>query len=67
MCEKYGDFVKNQGIMEVHEPRDIVDPRDSNAKFFINVKMDEVVKVIKTYISRNIYFHTSGIDYPYAI
>ena len=45
----------------------IVDLMDVDAKFSIDVKKDEVVGVIMTYISREIHFHTSVINYPHAV
>ena len=43
------------------------DLTDSYANFSINVKKDEVAGVIMTYILREIFFHTSGIDYPRVV
>ena len=40
---------------------------DVDAKFSIDVKKDEVVGIITTYILREICFHTSGIDNPHII
>ena len=45
----------------------ILDPTDSQETFVIDGKKDEVVGVITTYISREIRFHSSRIDYPYEI
>jgi len=42
----------------------ILDPKDEHDKFIINEKNGESVRVIITYISREIFFHTSGINYP---
>ena len=39
-------------------------PTDDQAKFIIDGKKDKVVRVIMTYISREILFHLSGIDFP---
>ena len=39
-------------------------PTDVAAKFFIDRKKDEAIGVIMTYILREIFFHTCGIDYP---
>ena len=40
---------------------------DIVAKFAVNEKKDEDVGVNTTYISHEIWFHTSGIDFPHAI
>ena len=40
---------------------------DVDAKISISVKKDEVLGVIMNYISREICFHTSGIDCPHAV
>ena len=37
------------------------------AKFLIDEKKNEVVGIIMTYISRDINFHTSRIDYPHVV
>jgi hypothetical protein len=39
-------------------------PTDDQVKFVVDGKKDEVVWVIMIYISREIRFHLSGIDYP---
>ena len=40
---------------------------DALAKFDINKKKDDVVGVITTYISRDIWFHTNVIDCPHEV
>jgi len=40
--------------------------KDDQHKFFIDEK-DEVVGVIMTYISRDIHFHTSMVNYPNVV
>lgn len=40
---------------------------DAGAKFVVDRKKDEVVGVIMTYISYKIWYHTSGIDFPYVV
>ena len=45
----------------------IFDMTSVDAKYIIDVKKDEAIGVIKTWISREIYFEKSGIDYPHAI
>jgi hypothetical protein len=40
----------------------VLDPKDDSRKFIIDGKKDDVVGVVTTYISREIHFHTSGID-----
>jgi hypothetical protein len=42
-------------------------PMNNEAKFIVDRKQDEVVGVIKTYISREIQFHLSGIDFPHQV
>ena len=42
----------------------ILDPFDAQEKFSIDGRKDELVRVIMTYISHDIWFHTSGIDWP---
>ena len=43
----------------------ILDSFDALAKFSINGKKDESFRVIMTYISLEIWFHTSAIDFPH--
>ena len=45
----------------------IPNPSNSQEKFVIERKKDEVVGVITTYMSRAIQFHTSGIDFPHEV
>ena len=45
----------------------VVDLADVDAKFSIDVKKDEDVGVITTYILREICFHTSGMDYSHDV
>ena len=45
----------------------IPNPPDAYEKFTINGKKDEVVGVIATYISHEIRFRTSGIDFPHEL
>ena len=40
---------------------------DDQEKFVIDGKKGEAIGVITTYISQDIHFHISGIDYPHAI
>ena len=40
---------------------------DVYSKFAIEVKKDEVVGIITTYILREIPFHTSGIDFLHVV
>ena len=40
---------------------------DFDAKFDIDVKKDEFVGVIMTYISKEINFHISGIDFHHVV
>jgi hypothetical protein len=41
----------------------ILDPIDDHVKFVFDMKKDDVVGVITTYILREIHFHLSGIDF----
>ena len=43
----------------------ILDSFDALAKFSIDGKKDETFRVIMTYISLEIWFHTSAIDFPH--
>jgi hypothetical protein len=45
----------------------IRNPTDDQAKIVVDGKKDEVVGVIRTYISREIWFHLSGIDFPHRV
>jgi hypothetical protein len=45
----------------------IPDPTDDHEKFIVDGKKDEVVGVIMTYISWEIWFHLSGIDFPHQV
>ena len=45
----------------------IPDSSNDQAKFVIDRKKDEVAGVITTYISREMQFHTSGIDCPHEV
>jgi hypothetical protein len=36
---------------------------DEHKNFMVNGKKDEAIRVIMTYISREIYFHISRVDY----
>jgi len=38
-------------------------PKNEHEKFMVNGKKEEIISVMATYISREIQFHTSGIDY----
>ena len=40
---------------------------NDQAKFVIDKNKDEAIGVIMTYISRDINFHTSRIDYPHVV
>jgi hypothetical protein len=43
----------------------IPDPTYDHANFYFNGKKDEVVGVMKTYISREIQFYFNGINFPH--
>ena len=45
----------------------IPDPFEATVKFLVDEKKDEDVGVIMTYISHEIWFHTSGIDFPHVV
>ena len=45
----------------------ILDLSNAHEKFVINGKKDEDVKVITTYMSCDIWFHTSGINYHHEV
>ena len=45
----------------------ILDPSDALAKFTINRINVEVVGVIMNYISHEIWYYTSGIDFPHVV
>jgi hypothetical protein len=42
-------------------------PTDDRENFAIDGKKDESLGVITTYISREIHFHISGINYPHQV
>jgi len=56
-------LLKSKGLWQFTKTA-VPDPKDDQQKFVIDGKKDEVVGVITTYISREIRFHTSGIDCP---
>jgi len=41
--------------------------KDDQVKFVIDIKKYEFVGVIMTYIYREIFFHTSGVDCPHEV
>jgi hypothetical protein len=45
----------------------IPDPTYDHTKFVFDGKKDEAIGVIKTYISQDIRFHISGIDFPHQV
>jgi hypothetical protein len=45
----------------------IPDPTNDQEKFIVDGKKDEVVGVIMTYISWEIQFHLSGIEFPHQV
>ena len=45
----------------------IPDLSDDQVKFIIDRKKNEVVGVITTYISYEIQFHMSGVDFPHDV
>ena len=59
-------LLKRKGLWNFKKTA-ITNPTDVDAKFVINVKNDEIVGVNTTYISREIHFHTSGLDCPHSI
>ena len=42
----------------------VLDPKDEHNKLIINGKKDKCIGIMTTYISREIYFHISRINYP---
>lgn len=59
-------LLKSKGIQQ-YTKIVIPDPANAATKFAVDRKKDEVVGGITTYISREIWFHTNGIDCPHAI
>jgi len=45
----------------------IPDPTDDHENFVVYGKKDEAMRVIMTYISWEIHFHLSGIDFPHEV
>jgi hypothetical protein len=45
----------------------IPDPTNNHAKFVVDGEKDEAVGFITNYISREIHFHLSGINYPHQV
>lgn len=43
------------------------DPKDDQHQFVFEKKKDEDVGFITTYISREIHFHTSGLNCPHQV
>jgi protein associated with RNAse G/E len=59
-------LLKSKGMcyyMKIVSP----DPLEDEAKFIVDGKMDETVGVIMTYISWEIHFHLSGMDFPHQV
>jgi len=56
---RYGDFVEELKSIKIVVPN----LKDENKKFLLNRKKDEAISIMTTYISRELSFHSSGIDY----
>jgi hypothetical protein len=59
-------LLKSKGLWK-YTKTVIPDPMDDQMKFVVDGKKDEVVGVITTYISWEIQFHTSGINFPHQV
>lgn len=59
-------LLKSKGLWQ-YTKAVILDLSDASAKFIVDGKKDEPIRVITTYISREIWFHTSGIAYPHEV
>lgn len=59
-------LLENKGLWKYTKVL-IPNPFDAQEKFVIARKKDEVVGVITTYISCEIWFQTSGIDCPHEV
>jgi hypothetical protein len=59
-------MLKSKGIWKYTKVA-IPEPTNASTKFSIDGKEDEVVGAITTYISWEIYFHISGIDFPHLV
>lgn len=59
-------MLKSKGLWKYMKTT-ILDSSDVATKFVVDGKKDEVVGVSTTYISPEIRFHTSGIDFPHVI
>lgn len=59
-------LLKSKGLWQYTKIA-IPDPTNDQAKFVIDGKKDEAIRVITTYISWEIRFHTNEIDCAHAI
>ena len=59
-------LLKSKGLWQYTKTL-IPDLIDDQAKFGVNEKMNEVVGILTTYISREIRFHTSDINCPCVV
>jgi len=57
-------LVKSKGLW-IYMKISIPDPTDDQERLIVNGKKDEAMGVIMTYISWDIQFHLSGIDFPH--
>jgi hypothetical protein len=59
-------LMKSKGFLQ-YTKVSIIDLSNNQVKFIINGYKDEALGVITTYISREIRFHTTGIDFPHEV
>jgi hypothetical protein len=59
-------LLKSKGLWH-YTKTEIPDLVNDQMKFVVNIKKDEAVGFIPTYISWEIQYHTNGIDFPHQV
>lgn len=59
-------LLKSKGLFQYTKVY-ILDLSNDQEKFFIDINKYEAIGVITTYISQDIYFQMSGINYPHEV
>jgi hypothetical protein len=65
-AQDMGTLLKSKVLSRFIETT-ILDLKDDQQKCIIDGKKDDTIGVITTYISREIFFHISRIDYPHHV